>query len=166
MDAKKAAADVGMGLLILCVALAVAPCSASPALAESSAPTATRPPRSTPAPTATPAAQPQSLNSDGSAIELRVRPVDANWQSLWTIVQWQDNLGHWHDVDGWRGSLDEVAVSEGIKRWWVSRGHLGQGPFRWVVYDRPGGRLLAKSQAFNLPPVAGQTATVEIPLKP
>src|SRR5688572_16967693 len=35
--------------------------------------------------------------------------------TAWTVVQWADPLGGWHDVEGWRGDLDEGEQ----KVWWV-----------------------------------------------
>jgi hypothetical protein len=91
------------------------------------------------------------------------------WQGLWTIVQWQDPRGIWHDVEGWKGTLDEVKVSEsgdvtGYKTWWVSGEHMGKGPFRWRVYQGEGGWLLATSETFDLPSFNRATLMVEVPL--
>ena len=47
----------------------------------------------------------------------------------WSVVQWQDSAGNWHDVEGWRGTLD----SSGYIRWWVAAKDFGTGPFRWVI---------------------------------
>ena len=110
---------------------------------------------------------------DGGQIELRVQFAPAwwqrrtvHWQELWTVIQWQDRLRNWHDVEGWRGGLDEIVNGEGGKTWWVARTDLGKGPFRWLVYDRAGGKLLAASQSFNLPSVSGQTVKVQVELEP
>jgi hypothetical protein len=92
------------------------------------------------------------IGSGGPAIELRVRFGGAwqaaRWQELWTVVEWQDAFGDWHEVEGWRGALDEVARGEGRKVWWVSLDDLGKGPFRWTVCRRPAGRPLAHSKPF------------------
>ena len=110
---------------------------------------------------------------DGGQIELRVQFAPAwwqrrtvHWQELWTVIQWQDRLRNWHDVEGWRGGLDEIVKSEGGKTWWVIQADLGKGPFRWLVYDRAGGKLLAASQSFNLPSASGQTVKVQVELEP
>jgi len=86
----------------------------------------------------------------GDYIELHVhgnpRP------DLWTVVQWRHPDGSWRDVEGWRGTLDEITNGEGKKMWWVAEDGFGRGPFRWVVYQsEEGGRLLGTSGAFNLP---------------
>jgi hypothetical protein len=92
-----------------------------------------------------------------------------HWQDLWTVVQWQDPTGAWHDVEGWRGTLDEVRSDEdgavtGYKTWWVGGEHMGEGPFRWLVYQGKGGWLLATSESFDLPSVDKTTLVVEVPL--
>jgi hypothetical protein len=76
--------------------------------------------------------------------------------TAWTVVQWGDALGGWHDVEGWRGELD----SGQQKVWWVLGKDFGTGPFRWVVLERPGGRVWAISPAFSLPAGAGQWVIV------
>ncbi len=165
---------IGLGALILIVALVSntggATLEASPAIS----PTWTRvaPPTLTPTPawpvvtpslppTVTPAAP---LARDGAAIWLRVqgRAGDPRWQSLWTVVQWQDALGDWHDVEGWRGTLDEVAKGEGRKVWWLPAELFGAGPFRWVIYAQPDGAVLASSPAFHLPESAGKVEFVTV----
>jgi hypothetical protein len=100
---------------------------------------------------------PKGPSEDGSYIELHVRPAQAG---LWTIVQWQDSAGDWHDIEGWSGTLDE-----GSKRvWWVAPAAFGTGPFRWTVYQSQGGQLLATSESFYLPDVAGIKLRVEVSL--
>ena len=91
----------------------------------------------------------------GANIELRVpdAPADA-----WTVVQWQDIAGGWHDVEGWRSVLD----SSGIKRWWVAPKDFGTGPFRWVVTGQPGGAQLAVSDLFALPAGLNQTVRIDL----
>jgi len=98
-----------------------------------------------------------SLSPDGGHIELCVRPAQAG---LWTIVQWQDDLGDWHDIEGWQGTLDG-----GKKVWWVAPADSGKGPFRWVVYQGQRGKLLARSESFYLPYV-GQTVRIDVSLAP
>jgi hypothetical protein len=122
-------------------------------------------PTSIPTPTSPPAALPASRSSlEGGQIVLRIQ--GGVQPSLWTVVQWQDGLGAWHDVEGWCGTLDKVANGEGKKTWWVERADLGHGPFRWLVYERPAGRLLTYSASFNLPQAPGQTTFVELTLTP
>jgi hypothetical protein len=119
------------------------------------------PPRPTPAPTLSPR-QDQVLLYD-SHIQLIVSPARAR---LWTVVQWQDAFGNWHDVEGWRGTLDDFVGSRGEQVWWVAQADRGTGPFRWLVYDRPNGNLLARSELFNLPTASGQTVSVQVSLAP
>jgi hypothetical protein len=92
------------------------------------------------------------------------------WQDLWTVVQWQDASGNWHDVEGWRGTFDDVAIENGVviaqKVWWVAQADLGKGPFHWLVYRGQGGVLLVRSTPFHLPePTSGPTI-VEVSLAP
>lgn len=70
----------------------------------------------------------------------------AAYEGGWTIVQWQDKQGNWHDVDGWQGH-----VRNGWIRWRVAPKDWGTGPFRWLVYDQKGGTLLAATTSFTLP---------------
>jgi hypothetical protein len=89
------------------------------------------------------------------------------WEDLWTVVQWQDEKGTWRDVEGWQGSLDEIVTRAdgtivGHKTWWVARGDLGKGPFRWRIYRYRGGWLLATSSTFDLPSRKHATTAVEI----
>jgi hypothetical protein len=115
------------------------------------------PPRPTPMPTFTPV----SPSPEWGAIELRVQPARPE---LWTVVQWQDRLGGWHNVEGWRGTPDEVVGGMGKKVWWVARGDFNKGPFRWVIYQSQGGKQLATSPAFTLPRLDGETVMVEVSL--
>lgn len=103
-------------------------------------PTATAlPPRPTPTAVPTPAAP----KPTGGIIELQVTGVqDAD---LWTLIQWQDGDGRWHDVDGWQGTLDDGHS----KTWWVGAKELDTGPFRWVVQQD--GAISGVSTPFKLP---------------
>ena len=113
---------------------------------------ADRPPRwpTPPRPTATPAPR-------GAIIELHVESAPAG---LWTVVQWQDALGGWHDVGGWQGTLD----AGDRKTWWVDEDDYGKGPFRWMVTQ--GGELMATSEPFYLPEATGQIIRVSVSLAP
>jgi hypothetical protein len=119
------------------------------------------PPRPTPA-TPTPVSVSVFTSSGWAVIELHVQPAQSD---RWTVVQWQDALGGWHDVEGWRGTLDEVSNGVGKKTWWVARHDFDTGPFRWVVYQSQGGKLLAASEAFLLPHIENTTTVVEVSLK-
>jgi lysophospholipase L1-like esterase len=66
---------------------------------------------------------------------------------LWTVVQWQDQQGNWHDVSDWSGELE----LNGTIRWWISADDYNKGPFRWVVSNEPDGPVLAVSPEFYLP---------------
>lgn len=68
------------------------------------------------------------------------------YEGAWTIVQWQDKQGMWHDVEGWQGH-----VRNGWIRWRVAPKDWGTGPFRWQVYGKAGGTLLASTTSFTLP---------------
>jgi hypothetical protein len=120
-----------------------------------------------PRPTVEPAARPAPT---GGLIKLRVQfPQIAypfGWQDLWTTVQWQDGHGDWHDVEGWRGTLDHIADGVGVKTWWAARAQLGTGPFRWQATLGEGGEPLATSSPFDLPDAVGETVTVEVSLGP
>jgi hypothetical protein len=101
-----------------------------------------------------PRPDPASKSVRGGAIELHVEPFEPG---MWAVVQWQDGLGDWHDVDGWRGELEEERVT-----WWVSPDHFGAGPFRWVVYRGVDGEILATSEPFDLPSGHGQVIRVGV----
>ncbi|MBN1933630.1 MAG: hypothetical protein JW934_03140 [Anaerolineae bacterium] len=118
------------------------------------------PPRPEPAPT--PVA--------GGLIELRINfdPTwswdQHPWQAVDTLVQWKDALGGWHDVDTWRGGLDEVAGYEGRKSWWLSREHFGTGPFRWAIYLSGSEEPLKFSKEFFMPNSDGGITRTRITL--
>jgi hypothetical protein len=94
----------------------------------------------------------------GAYIELQIQTTQAG---LWLAVQWQDSAGGWHDVAGWRGPL-----AEGNRQWWVAAKDFGTGPFRWIVTEGSGGRLVGGSQTFNLPNQANETLRVTVSLTP
>lgn len=100
------------------------------------------PPRPTVTPTVTPAPAPDEPRA-GATIELRAPGMPT---TTWTVVQWQDAEGGWHDVEGWQGHLDD-----GVKRWWVAPADFRKGPFRWVLYETADGDLLSTSDPFDLP---------------
>ncbi len=129
------------------------------------------PPRFTPTPTPPAQPAPQSALA-GAQIQLRAQfsqdwpAAGIPWQELWTVVQWQDEWGYWHNVEGWQSTLDEVQDCVGTKTWWLDQGLLGKGPFRWRVYRSQGATLLATSSTFNLPARTGETTTIELALGP
>jgi hypothetical protein len=79
---------------------------------------------------------------------------------VWTIVQWQDTAGGWHDVESWSGALDDSTQ----KMWWLAPDLFGKGPFRWLVYQGERGKLLATSDSFYLPNAEGEKLWVEVSL--
>jgi hypothetical protein len=92
---------------------------------------------------------------------------EAHWQDVCTVVQWQDAWGDWHDVEGWRGTLDGVSADVsgkivGHKTWWVAAKDLGKGPFRWQVYRCENGKLLATSAPFYLPGSQGRVEESQV----
>lgn len=95
---------------------------------------------------------------DGATIELRVTGATA---PFWTEVQWQDQAGAWHTVDGWQGMVEPAQTL----RWWVGIEELGNGPFRWSVYDNAGGSMLAISDPFDLPSRPKQIVVVNVALE-
>lgn len=104
----------------------------------------------------------------GTATALAARPpvgsihlkVSGAPATAWTVVQWQDGLGGWHNVEGWRGDLDEGGTQ---KVWWVLERNFGQGPFRWIVYEKRDGMVWGMSVSFFLPRFGGDTITVNAP---
>lgn len=138
-------------------------------------PTAELPDR--PNPEASPDAVPVSLPT-GGLIRLQLQlPSETlarvgSWQSLWTVVQWQDAEGSWHDVEGWQGTFDDFraettqGIARGQKLWWVAPADLGTGPFRWLVQQEPDDEQLAVSAPFHLPDAGGTLLPVEIAITP
>lgn len=104
-----------------------------------------------PGSTPTPAPPPEPK---GGAIELAVSGAVS---PVYAVVQWQDGLGGWHIVDGWRGELENNRVL-----WFVPEEMFGDGPFRWVVYNDQ--QTLAASDPFDLPTVDGQIVHVSVGL--
>jgi LysM repeat protein len=99
-----------------------------------------------------------SVDTKGAWIELRVHPLR---EGLWTQVQWQDPLGHWYDVDGWKGTFSEKEQSV---LWYVGEELLEKGPFRWQVFEHREGALLATSLPFNLPDEQGHKLEISMTL--
>ena len=140
-------------------------------------PTPVLPPRPTPQPAPVSTSQPMCRPSARGSIELRFQTTperiwNTHWQELWTVVQWQDSLGNWRDVEGWQGTFDEFDhdedrdVCEGKKVWWVAPPDFGKEPFRWVIYRGSRGKLLAQSGSFYLPNSASEGVKAEVWLVP
>ena len=99
----------------------------------------------------------------GGLIELifRFDPGSASAATNWqTLVQWQDGLGGWHDVEGWRGTADELHSDWGRKAWWLGEAHFGTGPFRWVIYGDDANKPIAVSDSFYMPRANGHVSKV------
>ncbi len=163
---------LGMVLLLMWSASANLAGVADEAIA--AVPTSTRPPTpSGPSPDADGKGNSLALPRGGT-ITLKARFPDQwpwykwPWQDVWTRVEWRDNEGQWHAVTGWRGTLDAIAADGeryvGEKSWWVYQADLGRGPFRWAVYPREGGDLIARSEPFQLPDEVNETVTIELSL--
>lgn len=98
-------------------------------------------------------------NPSGGYITLQV-PMAS--RGIWTVVQWQDQAGAWHDVEDWRGMLDDGWQ----KMWWIDPADFGKGPFRWEVYQDQHGKSLTSSSSFFLPNAAYERVTAEVELLP
>jgi len=128
-------------------------------------------PTQAPAPTATPVISPAQPSgavlltdtgnslfgfsaSDSSIISGYFLGIPAD---SWIAVQWGDGLGNWTTVQGWQGLANSVDSTTGqlIQQWMVAPANYGQGPFRWAVFDKQGGTLVAYSSSFNLPASGG-----------
>ncbi len=114
------------------------------------------PPRETPIPTRSHEGD-RHDGPSGAHIVLHALSAPAE---VWTVVQWQDNAGGWHDVEGWQGTLD----AGDRKVWWLASNLFGKGPFRWSVYQGDRARLLATSESFYLPDSVGEERQVEVSL--
>jgi hypothetical protein len=118
------------------------------------------PPREAPVP-----AQPSGDGNGGGGEPIgahMVLHVPSAPDGVWTIVQWQDTSGGWHNVDGWQGTLD---VGHRIM-WWLAPDLFGKGPFRWLVYQNvERDTLLATSESFHLPAAQDEKLRIEAPLK-
>ena len=68
---------------------------------------------------ATPTPRPPDVERDDKPAGAHiVLPVPSAPVGAWTIVQWQDSAGGWHDIEGWQGTLDESDQ----KMWWLAAG--------------------------------------------
>ena len=142
-----------IGILIIVALSWPARMQAAPAL----------PPRPTVVPTAGPSPVEPRDPAEGGWIALCARAGAATiGQDLWTVVQWQDQAGNWNVVEGWQGNFDQVVGADGFKTWWVAPRDRAKGPFRWVVYQGPGGALLSMSEPFYLPRAESETVRVEL----
>lgn len=90
----------------------------------------------------------------GAYIELHIEPDHLIY---WTEVQWQDVIGNWHQVEGWRGTS-----MEGVTRWFLGEKDFGTGPFRWLVYQQEDGELLVTSASFYLPDDKDEVTVINV----
>ncbi len=162
MNRQRKFSRIGIGLLA-CAALVwlAQTVSAAPQVPLSRTPVSGTGTATSATATATPvvgATAPVSSNPGVGAILLKVTGAPP---TAWTMVQWQDGLDGWHDVDGWQGDVDD-----GQKLWAVLEANFGQGPFRWVVYEKRGGKVWGASAPFDLPEVAGQQVNVTLEVNP
>ena len=145
---------VGLVCLLL---VALIPMSASAALPPRPSPS----PEPSPSPSPEPTEEPPPIPGVTGGVIL-LRPDFPAYAEYWTMVQWLAGDGTWVDVDGWRGNFDQT----GVVAWWVGADHLGEGPFRWLVFESEGGDLLTMSDTFDLPASAGRMVIVEVLLEP
>lgn len=113
-----------------------------PAPTPTIAPIATVPPIDDPIATPQPAGE--STQDRGSLIVLQTSSADSD---DWVTIEWLAGDGIWYEVDGWRGH-----IHHGQLIWWVAPENLGEGKFRWVVYNNDSkSQLLKRSDPFYLP---------------
>lgn len=153
-----------IGILCVLSAGTLLPLSTQAASGLPPRPTSSLPSRQ---PGSQPTPNPRAASSHGRGSQIPVggyieAHIPAIQTELWTIVQWQDELENWHDVEGWQGTLD----AGNKKVWWVAAADFGKGPFRWTVYQAQGGELLSESPPFYLPDSAGETVRIEVSLVP
>ena len=119
----------------------------------------TLPPRPVADPTPTDVAAP--ARAVGAWIQVQ-GPVSVS-QDVWVVVQWQDSLGNWNDVDSWRGQYDSISNNVGVKTWWVDQTLFGATMFRWTAYDKKSGQVVSSTSPFSLPNVKNQTLLTVLP---
>ncbi|MBE2198070.1 MAG: hypothetical protein IAE79_05630 [Anaerolinea sp.] len=109
-------------------------------------------------PTQVPPAETVQHNAPVAGGFLLLQIVGGN-NALWTEMQWLASDGAWMTVDGWRGNPS----ADGVVMWYVGPENLGfRAWFRWLVFDKEGGQLLATSDAFKLPGGAQQVVPVTV----
>lgn len=146
-----------LGGLIICLTLAGTLVGlAWPLLQVQAGPTL--PSRDRPAPDSPPDSDDDDGEPPGAYIELQTQPPQIN---LWSMVQWQDSDGNWHNVDGWQGRLN----GNGSRRWWVSPRDFGKGPFRWRVVRGPNEPVVGESAVFNLPDEGMEVMIINVTVK-
>lgn len=91
--------------------------------------------------------------------------VHTSQVGLASVVQWEDGLGNWHDVDGWRSELTWLTSYVFFQPWGVAPKDFGTGPFRWLIYNPKTGKTLGTTNSFYLPG-SGGVVTVQKSLTP
>jgi hypothetical protein len=140
----KATKLLSVGLLLTCLVMGLLPGLTLAAPSQLPPP----PPRETPAP--------------GGTIILYVHTSQTG---LASVVQWEDGLGNWHDVDGWRSELTWLTSYVFFQPWWVAPKDLGTGPFRWLIYNPKTGKTVGTTNSFYLP-MGGGVVTMQQSLTP
>ncbi|MBI5879549.1 MAG: hypothetical protein HZB53_18010 [Chloroflexi bacterium] len=84
------------------------------------------------------------------------------WRALWTIVQWQDGTGQWHDVDNWQGAPKGNPGDAYHQAYAIDERNYGKGPFRWIVRTTKGSTDAAVSQPFNLPRNTSEAVRIDV----
>ncbi len=102
----------------------------------------------------TPTPRPPKAKVGSIAVRLLPAPDKA-----WIGVQWGDPLGGWHDVETWWYEIDP-GYNWTVR--WVREEHFGLGPFRWVIYDRAGGKQWMVSESFYMPRSSGECVWVTV----
>ncbi|MCA9924742.1 MAG: hypothetical protein KC419_00340 [Anaerolineales bacterium] len=105
-----------------------------------------------------PTVEPAKAKLPGALIQLQIEGAALGSEGVWTVVQWVDTFGVWHNVDGWQGTVE----LDGTQTWWFAEEYLGAGPFRWQVFSTEGGDLLETSDEFNLPDMSGYMLIVPV----
>lgn len=138
-------------MLVLTVIGVVLELAWSPRLAQAGT---TLPPRVPPQLTPAPEKDKDHSKPVGAYIELQLQSAQVG---TWTVVQWQDSAGNWHDVAGWQGPPEGMS-----RRWWVEAKDFGKGPFRWVVTSGPDQQPMMVSSSFKLPVTANEVVRVGV----
>ena len=105
----------------------------------------------------TPVAAKKDRDKDDKKVAGAHIQLQANGFNGWSEVQWQDSDENWQMVEGWQGYLEDGAIM-----WWVHPKDFNNGPFRWVIYEQPGGALTAMSETFALPQSVQEVLVVTI----
>ncbi len=82
-------------------------------------------------PTLTPTPLATAAPAQQTAVAGIVLISDGDVDGLQTAVEWQDEYGNWHGVEGWQAPFNKYKQVT----WAVAAANYGKGPFRWVVYE-------------------------------